>query len=478
MLPRILPLLAGLGLLTAAAQARPPRPDFVNLPAYVRALDQSRDPQAVAIRQEIADGPAALARERAAATATGIPLTPEQSTRPMPPPDQNAAPLYQQLTDLRRQKPLKLPMYAQPLGYGDAYTPEQIAAVQQVVDSRRDVFDLLQQAADRPQCLFPSSKSSVDNGSANFAAFAGLRENARELDTEGFLLARQGRFADAVTDAARGLHLAEQTAQQPTILSLLVAFAMDAIALGGMKNILYLAGPNAAVDAQVQQAVAQHRPPLSLHDALAGDVPIALANLDLVRQDEARGLAELLTTQDSPPKPVSLSPADKRFADDVVDAAEAKYLHVMRSLVAAGDLPPLARRAAFAQIAQAQGAAGSDDPVSAVSGLILSVSAQLNDHDDRRLAQEEVIIAGAAVLAQKARTGTFPESLPGDFPDPFTGKSLGYRREGDTGFVVYSVGPDGKFNGGKPGGYQAVPYQSFFRYPGPPLNLVPADMLK
>ena len=47
--------------------------------------------------------------------------------------------------------------------------------------------------------------------------------------------------------------------------------------------------------------------------------------------------------------------------------------------------------------------------------------------------------------------------------DPFTNRSLLYKREG-TGFVVYSAGPTGRFDGGKPG--VKVPGQeSLFRYP-------------
>ena len=103
---RLLPLTACLAFATMPGQAAPPTPDFTNLPAYIRALNRSEDPQAVAIRRQIADGPAALARERAAAQADGIPLGPKQLQRPLPPPDQNAAPLYQQLTQMLTQKPM------------------------------------------------------------------------------------------------------------------------------------------------------------------------------------------------------------------------------------------------------------------------------------------------------------------------------------------------------------------------------------
>ena len=99
----------------------------------------------------------------------------------------------------------------------------------------------------------------------------------------------------------------------------------------------------------------------------------------------------------------------------------------------------------------------------------------MDDVDNRTQAQEEVTLAGASLLAEKARTGAFPEVLPDGFPDPFTGQPLGYRREGDTGFVVYSVGPDGRFHGGRPGEDEYDPNHAWFRFPGPPLKPVPAE---
>src|SRR5205823_3939096 len=85
-------------------------------------------------------------------------------------------------------------------------------------------------------------------------------------------------------------------------------------------------------------------------------------------------------------------------------------------------------------------------------------------------AQEEAIIAGAAVLAYRGRRGAFPirlEQAVSRAPDPFGTGSLKYRREGDV-FVVYGVGRDGNFGGSKPG-MRKVRDQAYFRYPVTPL---------
>ena len=121
---------------------------------YLHYLETSTDPAAVSVRRQIASGPADLARAREAAAKEGIPLDAAALQKPLPPDDQNAAPLYQKLFQLLKDKPLHLPMYAQPLGTNYTYTPEQLAAVQKIYDSRPDVWDLVHQAADRPQCVF------------------------------------------------------------------------------------------------------------------------------------------------------------------------------------------------------------------------------------------------------------------------------------------------------------------------------------
>ena len=75
-------------------------------------------------------------------------------------------------------------------------------------------------------------------------------------------------------------------------------------------------------------------------------------------------------------------------------------------------------------------------------------------------------VEGASVLAYRGRHSAFPvrlEQAVTRAPDPFGTSSLKYRREG-SGFVVYSIGPDGNFGGGQPG-MRRDRNQAYFRYP-------------
>ena len=65
----------------------------------------------------------------------------------------------------------------------------------------------------------------------------------------------------------------------------------------------------------------------------------------------------------------------------------------------------------------------------------------------------DTLRAAAEILTYSAQHSRFPkllsEAMTTVSTDPFSGKPLLYRQE-DHGFVVYSVGQDGKFDGGLP----------------------------
>ena len=481
----LLGLAAALLVPTAPVLAAPPFPNFADLPAYLHALNQSQDPAALAIKAQIDAGPADLARERAAAEKSGIRLSQPQT--PLPPAGQNAAPLYDRLDALRKEKPLFLPPYAQPLTGRYAYTPAQIAAAQSVVGSRPDIFGLLHQAADKPQCAFADTSGPLGTSTA-FTHYAGLRESAREINTESLLLAYRGQYPEAIANQERGFRIARQAASDHLLISYLVGDAIDAITLSGMQSILSLAGPNAALDSRAASDI-RALPPLSLSRALSGDTVLTAGEFAAFHRAAPAALAQAFP-QDSPfvgaapaPAPARFTLAEQSEVSSLLDAAEADYLHQIMRLAAAADAPSAERNAVFGQVA-ARAQVNEDNPVEALSDLMNPVAAldgasgpgavaRLSDQTQGR---RRVTAAGAAVLAAKAQTGTFPAALPSGFTDPFTGRPLGYHAEGTNGFVVYSAGPTGVYEGGKPGEI-TPPGEIAFRYPAIATPLTPG-MLK
>lgn len=79
--------------------------------------------------------------------------------------------------------------------------------------------------------------------------------------------------------------------------------------------------------------------------------------------------------------------------------------------------------------------------------LLPSLSGMNTKHTTVR-AQRQITLGMLALARERADKGAYPETFPAGLMDPFTGQALVYRREG-AGYVLYSVGPDGKDDGGK-----------------------------
>lgn len=316
-----------------------------------------------------------------------------------------------------------------------------------------------------------------------FTHFASLREAARTYSSEGFLQAKEGRFADAVTTQARGFAVTGHvTDSSPILIGFLVAAATDSTAVSGMQDILQIAGPNAAVDAQAQAALVVSASGLSLSRAISGECAATDGQFLLVRHAPPADFRQLLP-DDSPYRgkgrtaQKQFTPAQKTQVTALIDAAEALTLSQTRALYEAANLPRPAREEAFAR-SFGQAVSLRDDPVRILAAPI-SMAGQYTaltfpDFADRSAARHAVAAAGAAVLAASVKTGAFPDTLPAGLTDPYTGKPLGYRREGTTGFVVYSVGPKRDFTGGSPGD-KLTASQVSFRYPAPPPVPLPTE---
>ena len=432
--------------------------------------------RARAIRAFIAAGPANLAREQAAAKAAGISLDPKQLQQPLPPPSQNAALDYVRLTKLLHDKPLHLPKYAEGMDAYHSYTPTQIAAARNILAERQDVMTLVHQAADKPKCVFVRDwNQGID---VKFPELQTIRVYARLIKTESYLLARDGHYQEAVSNQARGFRVAEHAASDHVLLGYLVGNASEAIALTGMQSIMASAGPNASTARDVQQAISLSRPHLSLQGALR-NAPAAMEPIfPQLHRGQGQRVAWFSAAVEgmthgkdipAPPPGKPASPTEQKMLSDMIDDQQAVYLADVRRFIAVLNTSEPARRSTLASM--------SDPPAEEMEGgertlsyLLLPDTQKLDlDDDDNRIhAREAVTQAAAAVLAERAKAGAYPDSLPSGFTDPYTGHPLQYRREGANGFVVYSVGPTGRFDGGQPG-QKAPGTEALFRYPAVPI---------
>ena len=368
---------------------------------------------------------------------------------------------------------MNLPQYAEKeMGTTATYSAEQIEAVRKILTARQDEMTLIHQAADRSECVYTRDWSKGTG--LTFPEFLVMRQGVRLLKTESYLLAYQGRFAEAITNEARGFRVAQHAASDHILISFLVGTACADGTLSGMQSILIQAAPNAAVDAQVGEIVSRLIPHLSLHAAMAGEAGRNCLLFTKMHQSEQYGVSASLNAcglDETAARPVQISSEEKRNLHALIDAWEADYLAHMTPLVQACDKPRVDRRQAFSAAEKTLDRESRDSAgmTHVLTGIMAPVFTKIDITQTRTQSREAITPAAAYLLGDKAKTGSYPAALPPKFTYPFSGKPLGYRREGTGGFVVYSTGPEGNFDGSKPG-EKTPPTESLFRYPpAPPL---------
>jgi hypothetical protein len=448
---------------------------------YLRRLDRVRPRAAAEARREIANGPRNLAAELAAMRKAGLPLTPAEVREPALPLDQDSAPLYRRLIPLLKQRPLdpQLTAITREIEQRTSLTDEKTATLRKLLADRQDVLDLIHQAGDRPAC---SLRSDWEHEQMPLWLVSPLRDAGRLLRAESLLLAHDGRLPDAVANQTRALRIAQHAASDPLLVNYAVSVAIYRIALDGMKDLLSADAATPETLDSFRQAILAHRAQLDLKRALRGETVYLILGSSRMRRDVRQlgtdslrpafllDLNELIqeaqTGHPTPRKVRKPVPKEARIWEGLLCALEARELQQRRRLIAALDKPYAERQAVFQQIDRSLDIS-SCNPVAllmAWSGLRYSES------DTKRMrarAQESVLTAGAAVLAYRAKQGSFPETLqqalPDPPPDPFTGRPLQYRRTAD-GFRIESVGRE----------YQAPTVPSApgapigFTYPPPP----------
>lgn len=454
----------------AAGQA-PNIAEYKSLGAYVTALNQSTDPQSVLIRREIADGPAELAREKAECVRRGITLT---GAMPDIAPDQNALPLYQEWNAALRpvHKPW-LPNYAEPLSLRFAYTRDQLDSMQKLINDNSRIFGLLHRAAEKPYLVAPSTNDPV---------YAQIREAARELTSEGFSFAHRGEYSKAISVEALGLNIANQTRNGSGLGGYLQGADIETYSLQGFQDIITMAGPNQKVDEQIEEIVRKSVPTTSLKGALTDSIPKYLKGIDSERSNMPQVIGESMERlgvqefDEFAYKRAEIATEQRSIVSDLADAAEARYLKNQLAAIDATQLHYSKRTNAFIAVDVRNGVPVSEADVVRVADkgwyFPFPEFTLLDKVDNRFRSAELVTLAAAAILKEKAVTGQFPQTLPGTYIDPFSGESLKYHTDGKVGFVLYSVGPTGLYDGKAP-----MYREACYRYPEPPTQPLSAWML-
>ena len=463
----VLALLLTTSAALAASKPAPFRWDWNDVPASLQRLQASKDPAARRIRAQILNGHASLAKERKIARAWGLPLTTaEWPVRP-PASGEDARPLYDRARALEEKDGLEWSEQADEFlaqaQQGKALAPADLEALRADIAKYRQVLNLVHQGAAKPYLSLPAPKSMLLGGIPFGADMSRQREVLKYLDTEAQVLALDGRFTEAARILALGYNVARQTYREPTLIPYLVGTTIESMAHSGLEFILHQAGPDEKVARVVLAALEQAPGGPLLPWAFRGEAWYNADLFQLARQSGPYAFTANLVEAPPSKRPRQLTASERVLYYGLVDAMEADALRRLRGLIVAAGKPYGEGNTDMDRLVP--NALDPQDPVSAWAVFSLQTMSQVGANEARRLARQQVLRAGASVLAYRDRTGSWPDRLDDALvppTDPFTGRPMGYRVEGD-GFVVWSAGETQAFDGGTPGPKPRC--ETLFRFP-------------
>jgi hypothetical protein len=411
--------------------------------------------------------PQSYPREITLAREAGLAVFPSDIRPKLPPPEQNAASLYHQIHRLQKERNWTKAdeKVITAVANSKPATPQQEAAATRLLRSNRTILELMHKAAMRPYCVYRRDYSL--GPALAFPEFLAMRSSARWLMAESHLQLRAGKTKDAINTAALGFQIGRHASSDPIVTAHLVATAIDAITLAAHHKILWLVGERPGVSDAVRRSIEAHWKPHSLAYSLRGESTMTYVVLQHLRRGDFaffdHGTSPIGTTASSKNKPFK-KPA---HWDETLDRNGAYVLFSLRQLTRLADKPYPEAIPVFKEQGQTlQRGLGEGMQIAEI--LTLKADDFLNKKTTLQ-ARVNVTSVAAALIAYKLKRAGLPKTLEEAISpvpaDPFNLKPLRYRRDA-SGFVVWSVGPSLKFNGGnlktKPAAGEAV-----FYYPMP-----------
>jgi len=338
---------------------------------------------------------------------------------------------------------------------------------------------ILAEACKRPRCYQPMTSTDMVAVIAEaLPAIQQYREFARRLFTRAMLRVEEGKTDEAWEDLLNCHRLARLVGQRPMLVDALVAMAIEGMACSGDRVLLQHARLTAAQAVKMRNDLGNLPPLVDL--AAAFDLGERFLSLDFVSTGARQGLAEfayLLTMK-------GVGMWIKQLVDSLGDAM-IDWDEILRMdnsccdrFVAAyrkpsrgerkeairkidEDLDKLAEDVRDMKSLARSALAGPRQAISRRVGeafvvQFLSTAARVADADDLAVMRFDLVKLAFALASHRADHGAYPTKLADLAPkyvaqvpkDIFVDADLHYRREGD-GYLLYSVGVNGKDDGGK-----------------------------
>ena len=387
--------------------------------------------------------------------AEGAPLTLAQAAPPPVPESENAAALYQkafrgldhrdELMVVASFVPHESARYRKP--------PPTFAELEAVVARHQADFRLLRQGSLRPACRFPVDWNA--GAALTLPHLGAIRNAARFLAAKALVDARQGRAGDALNDLAVAIRMSNQISPEPTLMPQLVRIACLGIVYGVLPEVLAAAPPTAAESRPLYDLLGRTDLAGPWVRAMEGERSFSLWQYAYLRREGPLVMATLWGGGSPQPRIAArlLKPVLRVLWGPFLKLDEVYCLRQWRENLEITALPYRQGRKRIEEFAERmEERAPWYALVARVSVPVFSRATQARDEGIARIG---LMQAALALRAYQSEHGGYPAPLAGlragggwAIPDdPFSGKPFIYRRQG-AGYLIYSLGPDLKDNGG------------------------------
>jgi ABC-type transport system involved in multi-copper enzyme maturation permease subunit len=386
------------------------------------------------------------------AKAEGMRLTLEEVIPPPVPDKDNAALVYQQAFALAERLKNK---YKEEWGYMpyestvEELTTEQKKTMSRIMKDPEFVrfYALLDRAVSMPACRFDINYE--EGPAALLPHLDKMRSLARLIKARTYILAEEKRYTTALKSAETGLQVGNSLTYEPLLISQLVRVAVDTIVINSYRSLLSAQEGVISSDSCREIIEGIDRKDRQLTISIEGE-PVIFSNdynMESLYLNAGR----------------RTSIKNRNFLKAYViyvlmpmfKAESAFYMQAIMRLVDFAKQPYYLIKKPLSTWEKKIAPEAKMPPRYVLARMVLPAYGRTLAQQARYNATLDTFKLALALKIYKQQHGHYPDTLAPLAPevikelplDPFTGKDYIYRRE-SKGFIVYSVGPNEKDNGG------------------------------
>lgn len=322
-----------------------------------------------------------------------------------------------------------------------------------VIRDRKQLQSIIRyalEATSKPACDFGRDWSR--GYEVGFPEYADLNGVLKLLAADAVLDAKSGNFRLANDKLKACFRIADAICEEPTLTAMLVSIVLDGITYRRIEQIASGVNGSSEALASLRHTMSTKRRPKSLEWALAGQV--VLGRITLMNLKGPKAFLQLTgsgTEQAAQPTgakpPASLGSVPPKYFSRAGEARMLEYWR--RAWLSIQKEDPLSSGKKIDELGKE--AASKKDPTYIVPAILMPVFTGTGEAVVKNQIVVELTKAKIELLQYRIKTGRYPAKLSeiaSLAKDPHTGKPFAYRQRGN-GFVLYSVGPDGKDDGGR-----------------------------